>query len=346
MERGSTKLKTERGSTKLKLLYLMRVFRENTDATHGLSIPELSKKMEAYGFTPERKSLYTDLDALGVYGFAIDSDGKRPPRYHYTPDPEKELTLRELKLICDCVRASKFMSSSTSKKIVEKFKKQLSEHDRLSLERQITVPNRMKQQTYKVTDTLDTITQAIDSNLQVKFKYSYYDEKKKKRFRKKADTDGFYFVSPYKLIYSDDNYFLLAYDNSDRKAKMKHFRVDKMDAASIVLAEREGQEAYEAITDIDNYSSYTFSMHGGDVKNVTLVFINHIMDSIIDRFGSDVVVSYHDETHSKVIVPVALSDAFYSWVFAQGKKIRIAAPEEAVEGMKKLLADVASRYDS
>ena len=333
-------------SKKLKLVYLMRVFRENTDATHGLTIPEIIKKMEAYGFTPERKSLYDDILTLGAHGFAIDSDGKRPPRYHYTPDSDKDLTLREMKLISDCVRSSKFMSSETSNKIVTKLKGQLSEYDRLSLERQIIVPNRMKRQTYKVTDTLDTLTQAIDSNLQVKFKYSYYDEKKKKRFRKKADTDGFYFVSPYKLIYSDDNYFLLAYDTSDRKPKMKHFRVDKMDAASVVLAEREGQEAYEAITDIDNYSSYTFSMHGGDVKNVTLVFINHIMDSIIDRFGNDVVVSYHDETHSKVIVPVALSDAFHAWVFGLGKKIRITAPEEAVEGMKKLLADVASRYDN
>ena len=55
---------------------------------------------------------------------------------------------------------------------------------------------------------------------------------------------------------------------------------------------------------------------------------------------------YHDETRSKVIFPVALSDAFYAWVFAQGKKIRITAPEEAVEGMKKLLADVASRYEN
>lgn len=251
-----------------------------------------------------------------------------------------------MKLISDCVRSSKFMSSAMSTQIVNKLKSQLSENDRLSLERQIIVPNRIKKQTFNIQQNLDTLTQAIDSNLQVKFKYSYYDEKKKKRFRKKAETDGFYFVSPYKLIYSDDNYFLLAYDNSDRKAKMKHFRVDKMDAASVVLAEREGQEAYEAITDIDNYSSYTFSMHGGDVKNVTLVFINHIMDSIIDRFGSDVVVSYHDETHSKVIVPVALSDAFYAWVFGLGKKIRITAPEEAVEGMKKLLADVASRYEN
>ena len=120
--------------------------------------------------------------------------------------------------------------------------------------------------------------------------------------------------------------------------------IDKMDAVSIVVAEREGEEAYKAITDVDNYSNYTFSMHGGDVKYVTLVFINHKMDSIIDRFGNDVVVSYHDETHSKVTVPVALSDAFYSWVFGFGKAIRIAAPQEAIDGMKKLLTDVASRY--
>lgn len=101
-------------SKKLKLLYLMRVFRESTDAAHGLTIQEIAKKMEAYDFTPERKSLYTDLDALGAYGFCIESDGKRPPRYHYAPDPDKELTLNELKLISDCVRSSKFMSSAMS----------------------------------------------------------------------------------------------------------------------------------------------------------------------------------------------------------------------------------------
>ena len=74
-------------------------------------------------------------------------------------------------------------------------------------------------------------------------------------------------------------------------------------------------------------------------------WIDYEIDLIIDRFGSDVLVSYHDETHSRVTVPVALSDAFYAWVFGLGKKIRITAPEEAVEGMKKLLTDVASRYE-
>ena len=37
--------------------------------------------------------------------------------------------------------------------------------------------------------------------------------------------------------------------------------------------------------------------------------------------------------------------SWYSWVFSLGKRIRIAAPQEAIDGMKKLLTDVASRYE-
>ena len=332
-------------SKKLKLLYLMEVFKQNTDETHGLTLNEIAEKMNAYDFTPERKSLYTDFDALSMYGFCIESDNKRPPRYRFVRDPEKDFSLAELKLVGDCIRSSKFMPADTSALLMEKFKRLLSENERRALDRQIIVPNRAKKTNFDLQHSLDCITQAIDTNLQIKFRYAYLDEKKRKRFRKKAETDGFYFVSPYKLIYSDDNYFLLAYDNSDRKPKMKHFRVDKMDSVSVVIAEREGAEAFKAISDIDNYTNYTFSMHGGEVTSVTLVFINHLTDTIVDRFGDEVVVTRHDETHSKVIVSAALSDAFYAWVFSLGKRIKITAPQEAIDGMKKMLEDVASKYE-
>ena len=118
-----------------------------------------------------------------------------------------------------------------------------------------------------------------------------------------------------KLIYTDDNYFLLAYESSNHPPKIKHFRVDKMAEVSIVVAEREGLETYQSILDIDHYTNYTFSMYGGEVRNVTLVFINHITDTIIDRFGSDITITRFDDNHSKVIVPIAVSNAFYAWVF-------------------------------
>ena len=91
---------------------------------------------------------------------------------------------------------------------------------------------------------------------------------------------------------------------------------------------------------------FAFSMYGGEVRNVTLVFINHITDTIIDRFGSDITITRFNDTHSKVIVPIALSNAFYAWVFGLGKRIQIAAPQEAIEGMKKLLVDVSEKYNT
>ena len=42
-----------------------------------------------------------------------------------------------------------------------------------------------------------------------------------------------------------------------------------------------------------------------------------------------------DGYHFEIIVPVAVSDQFYGWVFGQGKKVRSVAPESVKEGMKK-----------
>ena len=90
---------------KLKLVYLMDIFRQYTDETHGLTINEIAEKMSAFGYTPERKSLYSDFDSLGSYGFCIEKDSKRPPHYYHVKNPEKDISLTELKLICDCVRS-------------------------------------------------------------------------------------------------------------------------------------------------------------------------------------------------------------------------------------------------
>ena len=324
----------------------MDIFRQYTDETHGLTINEIAEKMSAFGYTPERKSLYSDFDSLGSYGFCIEKDSKRPPHYYHVKNPEKDISLTELKLICDCVRSSKFMDEQLSSLLIEKLKNNVSGIEALALSRQITVLNRAKKTNSDLQNNLDCIFKAIDSNLQIKFKYAYYDEHKKRRYRKKADTNGFYFASPYKLIYTDDNYFLLAYESSNHPPKIKHFRVDKMAEVGIVVAEREGLEAYQSILDIDHYTNYTFSMYGGEVRNVTLVFINHITDIIIDRFGSDITITRFNDTHSKVIVPIALSNAFYAWVFGLGKRIQIAAPQEAIDGMKKLLDDVSEKYNT
>lgn len=239
----------------------------------------------------------------------------------------------------DSIQSSKFLSSKTTKELSDKLKTLLSEHERVALDRQVIVSNRVKSTNDFIQSNIDTITRAIATNKQIKFRYAYYDESKKKRFRKKPDTNGYYFVSPYALIYTDDNYYLLGYEG-----KMKHFRVDKMEKMELLARDREGQEKYDQI-DMRAYTNYTFSMYGGKMINVTMVFSNHMMDAVLDRFGRDVVVSRYDDRHFKIIVPVAVSNQFFAWVFGLGKAARIIDPPEVKAQMKKLLDEIARRYE-
>ena len=67
----------------------------------------------------------------------------------------------------------------------------------------------------------------------------------------------------------------------------------------IASLEREGVEAFAKL-DMSAYTKYTFSMFGGEITPVTMVFQNRMMGAVMDRFGRDVVVMKEDERHFRV----------------------------------------------
>ena len=101
----------------------------------------------------------------------------------------------------------------------------------------------------------------------------------------------------------------------------------------------------KSVSNCIEYSKYTFSMFGGEITPVTMVFQNRMMGAVMDRFGRDVVVMKEDERHFRITVSVAVSNQFYGWVFGLGKMVRIVSPESVKEGMKKALEDIAQRYE-
>ena len=56
---------------KLKLLYLIKIFTEDTDDQHALTLPQIVEKLGAYGISAERKTLYQDFELLRDFGFDI-----------------------------------------------------------------------------------------------------------------------------------------------------------------------------------------------------------------------------------------------------------------------------------
>lgn len=81
----------------------------------------------------------------------------------------------------------------------------------------------------------------------------------------------------------------------------------------------------------------------GKTCHVTLLCENALMNSIIDRFGEDAPTQIVDKNHFTVEATVDLSSNFYGWVFASGGKMKITAPQEAVDGFQRMLESFSER---
>ena len=131
---------------------------------------------------------------------------------------------------------------------------------------------------------------------------------------------------------------------TSRRCLARIISISSHNCCVLLEAERVGKEAFDAL-DMANYTKYTFSMFGGEVQNVELVFQNRMMGAAMDRFGRDIVPMRVDDNHFRIVVPVAASQQFFAWVFGLGKAVRIAGPESVKGQMKTALADIAARYE-
>ena len=92
---------------KLKLLYLVKIFTEDTDDQHALTLPQIVDKLHAYGVNAERKTLYQDFELLRDFG--VDIIGVLMQRSYYYHIGNRDFELPELKLLVDSVQSAKFI---------------------------------------------------------------------------------------------------------------------------------------------------------------------------------------------------------------------------------------------
>ena len=76
------------------------------------------------------------------------------------------------------------------------------------------VANRVKAMNESIYYSIDTLHEALGRAKQVSFLYSEWTAEKKLRYRHGGRR---YFVSPYALVWEDENYYLIAYDAAARR---------------------------------------------------------------------------------------------------------------------------------
>ncbi|MED9902881.1 MAG: WYL domain-containing protein [Lachnospiraceae bacterium] len=323
---------------KLKLFYIMQMLKENTDESHVLSTQEIIGRLADNDIKAERKTIYHDMECLVDYGYDIIlKKGKTGSGYYLA---SREFELAELKLLVDAIQASRFITAKKSRELIKKLEMLVSRHQAVQLQRQVYVADRVKTENERIYYNVDTIYKAIDKNVKISFTYLEWDITKQLQPRKNGKK---YLVSPWALIWEDENYYLAAFDTE--AGCIKHYRVDKIGNASLSRAKREGKEQFEKINPAE-YTKRTFGMYGGEEETVTLLLENRLIGVVMDRFGKQTSIRKEGEDCFTVRIKAVVSGQFFGWLSGLGSGVRITAPVQVKEKYIKWLSDILKEQDA
>ncbi len=323
---------------KLKLLYILDILQKKTNGEHGITTAELIKELEHYDVNAERKSIYSDIEELRRFGYEIESSKEKVNGGYRLISRTFELP--ELKLLVDAVQAAKFITQKKSRELIKKLTGLASNYDAKQLSRQVYVSDRIKTENESIYYNVDYLHRAIQEDLQISFDYYFWNVEKELQKKKGADS---YIVSPHILMWNDENYYLIAYD--EKEQMIKHFRVDKMGSISLLENQRTDVNQFLDIESV-KYSNKTFGMFRGREETVTVIFPNHLAGVVIDRFGKEVDMRKRSEEDFSARLKVAVSGQFFGWLTGLGAGVVIDKPEEVRSEYGEYLSMLLRQYEN
>ncbi len=319
---------------KLRLLYTAKILYEETDAEHFLTTNQLRQLLlDRYGIESHRTTLPTDVDALRALGVDIKEYLATQKRYWIET---RTFTVPEIKLLIDAVNSSKFITKKKSEDLQIKLSKMVGNHVAEGLTRNISGEHRVKGDNEQIYQIIDAINTAINAGRKISFRYFKYDIRKKPQLRNEGQP---YIFSPHQLVWNGDFYYVVGVN--DQKA-VRIFRLDRIADCPTIIDEK--AKGLPKGFSMSKFLNTTFRMFGTDSKTVSLLCDNDIVDSILDRFGNTTKLTPVDEKRFKIVVDVAVSNVFYSWIFGFGGKVKIEGPgdiqNEYRNMVQKALTDI------
>lgn len=313
-------------SNKGRLIILLRLLYENTDAKNTLTANEIVGFFADQGMSVNRRTIMNDINTLIESGIDIITVRSTQNRYFWG---ERQFQLPELKLLVDAVASSKFITEKKSAALINKLTSLTSKGQAAELNRHLYTATRIKPDNEFIYYIVNDLNDAISECRKVQFKYLEYTAEKKKVFRNHGEL---YEISPFAILWNEDHYYLIGY--SEKHDKIVKFRVDHM-----YKPKTANSEAVPIPTDFDitDYSKKVFEMYDGEEVAVELQCDSSLMKVIVDRFGEDVDTRFVTDGTFKAKLWVSGSPTFYGWVFQFGGLIKIVGPQTVKQQYAKMI---------
>lgn len=113
-------------NVKKKPLYILKILMENTDQKHPITVNQIIKELEKFDISAERKSIYSDIEALKEFGVDVICIRERANMYYVG---KRGFELTELELIIHAILSAKFITNEKGQEIIKKIKTLTSIHE-------------------------------------------------------------------------------------------------------------------------------------------------------------------------------------------------------------------------
>lgn len=306
-----------------RLLHILRYLYDCTDAEHDVSSKEIMHMLEDKGISPpDRRTIESDVDALITAGHDIQKTHRQgaPTRYRVVG---RDFDTVELKILIDAVAASQFINAERSKHIIQRLASLASISDRAGLvceiENLISIKNAVGRNMY----VADDLYRAIVAKHKIQYQMVDYSVPSMEPVPHR--NGHVYTASPYAMIWSNDRYYLVAYE--EERGTILTPRVDHIQEIKVL---DEPIKPAPADFDIGYYYSMTYKMYTGPEYEITLICDNSIIGKVIDRFGKNFeCIPVSDQTF-KAIVRASIGPTFFGWLFQYAGKMTLDGPPEVV----------------
>lgn len=328
-------------NSKTRILAVYEILKSMSDEEHPVNAKLIIDELGKSGYDCERKTVYSDIEALNDYGIEV-LHTDYPRKGYFLADRSFEVS--EIGLLIDAVLSANFITPKKTIQLVEKLKEFLSKNQYAEVLKNTFINNRKKCDNEEIFYNIDTIRKAIKKKKKVSLSYYKHTLKSGHFIEKSYKT---MVVSPYALLWQDDFYYLVC--NNQKYNNLMHLRLDRIKKAEILDEDFRHFSEVSEYTDefnISDYASKTFNMFSGVAEDITLKCNINILNQVIDKFGNDIFVRTSDDNHLIFDSKVYISEGFIGWILSFGKEIEVLKPLSLREKVSKEINEIYGIYNN
>ncbi|MFB0921137.1 MAG: WYL domain-containing protein [Oscillospiraceae bacterium] len=308
------------------VICLLKILQEYSDENHIMPMRDIIAKLySVYDLKMDRRTVYSAVSLLLDLNYDISTYEENGKGYYLR---EREFTVPEARLIMDSLYSFSGISSKHTVDLVKKVQSSLSVYERRRYKNLVATKPGLKSDNREVFYNIELLDEAIDKKVKVKFTYLEYVF----NYKLKSLREEKYLFNPYGLKCSNDNYYLVC--NYDAYENLSHYRVDRI--KDIELTDEQIKLAPKGLDPVD-YASKSIYMFSGEMETMVIKCDNHILDDVIDRFGTDIRISLNDDDTFNATITAAPKGVKF-WALQYLPYSEVVSPqwlrEEVIDSIK------------